>query len=71
MDKEYIKKLQSMKPSEVIEEIFGIKLLYYQKMLVDLMDKNQKYYITFSPYLNCIDTRYIKGVKDALYPLNR
>lgn len=51
MDKEYIKKLQSMKPSEAIEEIFGIKLLYYQKIFVDLMDKNQKYYITFSHIL--------------------
>lgn len=71
MNKEYIKKLQSMKPSEAIEEIFGIKLLYYQKIFVDFMDKNQKYYITFSPHLNCVDTRFIKAVMDALYPSNK
>lgn len=35
MDSDYIKKLQTMRPSEVIEEIWGIKLLSYQKVMVD------------------------------------
>ena len=44
MDKlkaDYIKKLQTMKPSEVIEEIWGIKLLSYQKIMVDGLSLNK------------------------------
>ena len=35
MKAEYIKKLQTMKLSEAIEEVFGIKLLQYQRVMVD------------------------------------
>lgn len=41
MDSDYIKKLQTMKLSEAIEEIYGIKLLQYQKIMVDKTDKTQ------------------------------
>lgn len=42
MDTEYLKKLQTMKPSEYIEEVFGIKLLQYQKYIVDTICENSK-----------------------------
>lgn len=35
MDTKYLKKLQTMKPSEFVEEVFGIKLLLHQKFIVD------------------------------------
>ena len=36
MDREeLLRKYRNMKPSEFIEEVFGIKLLAYQKILVD------------------------------------
>ena len=41
MDAEYIKKLQTMKLSEAIEKIYDIKLLQYQKVMVDSIDKTQ------------------------------
>ena len=51
---EYIKKLQTMKLSEAIEEIYGIKLLQYQRVMVDSIDMNQKIYITPNLYHNYI-----------------
>ena len=39
---EILRKYQKMKPSEFVEYIFGIKLLTYQKVLVD---NEKKFYL--------------------------
>lgn len=66
MNEEYIKKLKTMKPSEFIEEIFGIKLLSYQKIMIDTMDTKPKY-LMLNPHRNCVDFRCIKFLLDTLY----
>lgn len=42
-DEEYLKKLRTMKPSKFVEEVFGIKLLPYQKIIVDNAAKPGKW----------------------------
>ena len=39
-----LRKYQKMKPSEFLEYVFGIKLLAYQKILVDVFVKRKKFY---------------------------
>jgi hypothetical protein len=41
MDSEYIKKLQAMKLSDAVKEIWGVELLPYQRVMVDSIDKTQ------------------------------
>ena len=36
--------IKKMKPSEFLEYVFGIKLLAYQKILVDVFVKRKKFY---------------------------
>lgn len=39
-----LRKYQKMKPSEFVEYVFGIKLLAYQKILVDVFADGKKFY---------------------------
>ena len=39
-----LRKYQKMKPSEFLEYIFGIKLLAYQKILIDVFINKKKFY---------------------------
>ena len=39
-----LRKYQKMKPSEFVEYVFGIKLLAYQKILVDAFADGKKFY---------------------------
>ena len=39
-----LRKYQKMKPSEFVEYVFGIKLLAYQKILVDAFADKKKFY---------------------------
>lgn len=61
---DYMRKYKSMKPSELIEELCGIKLFEYQKIMVDTLDKFPKTY-TFIPRRNdiwmVIDSLYLKN----------
>ena len=39
-----LRKYQKMKPSEFVEYVFGIELLAYQKVLVDVFADKKKFY---------------------------
>ena len=47
---EILQKYQKMKPSEFIENVFGIKLLFYQKILVDIFPNKKKFYRRIKQY---------------------
>lgn len=66
MNEEYIKKLKDMKLSECVEEIFGIRLLSYQKIVIDMIDTNPKY-LMIGTHRNCVDFRNMKFLLDVLH----
>ena len=39
-----LRKYQKMKPSEFIEYVYGIKLMWYQKIFVDTLAVKRKFY---------------------------
>lgn len=39
-----LRKYQKMKPSEFVEYVFGIELLAYQRVLVDVFADRKKFY---------------------------
>lgn len=41
-----LRKYQKMKPSEFLEYVFGIKLLAYQKVLVDIFADRKRFYFS-------------------------
>lgn len=65
MDEEYIKRLRAIKPSEFAEEVFGIKLLWYQKLYMDTFIK------TPAGLCLCprgrVDLRMLEAVRRASY----
>ena len=65
---DYIRKYNSMKPSELIEELCGIKLFEYQKIMVDTLDKFPKPYLFVLHRNNIWDDEYIQMVIDSLCP---
>lgn len=65
MDIEYMKRLRTMKPSEFAEEVLGIKLLWYQKILMDVTFSLQDaFYIC--PRQN-VDLRLLEACRRILY----
>lgn len=64
MKTEYIKKLQTMKLSEAIEELWGIKLLQYQKTMVDTIIERRD--IVFTPLSLKHRDAYLDGIKAIL-----
>ena len=41
MDSEILRRLRSVNPSEMAEELLGVKLLWYQKEFIDIMYKSR------------------------------
>ena len=62
---EYMKRLRTMKPSEFAEEVLGIKLLWYQKILMDVtLVSRMRFYIC--PRQN-VDLRLLEACRRILY----
>ena len=65
MDIEYMKRLRAMKPSRFAEEVLGIKLLWYQKIFMDVALVSRE---VFYPCLRQnVDLRLLEACRRALY----